>query len=184
MGQGAAGKARRQQRRRLDVEQRPAERLGDGAAKRAEHAQADDGVGILAGGVGILGHLQGDGAEHGAHGPHRLERIGPARLHEFAAGVARHDLLHIAAQGTKGDAVPLDKGGEILRRGQTHAITRRLQATRQGDAWLDVAARAGGEDGEFHDWYDSIAGTSGITPAFCCRLNAASTSWFQTCASM
>ena len=110
--------ARRQQRRRLDVEQRPAERLGNGATERAEHAQADDGVGVAAGGMGIFGHLQRNGAEHGAHGPNRLERVGAARLHELASGVAGHDLLDIAAQGAEGHTVALDKGGEILRRSQ------------------------------------------------------------------
>src|SRR5690606_16768393 len=63
-----------------------------------------------------------------------------------------------AAQGTEGHTVALDKGGEILWCGQADAIARRLQTARQGNARLDIAARASGEDGEFHAGPGSLCG--------------------------
>ena len=86
---------------RLDVDDRDVQRFGDGLTERAEHAQADERVGIPAGCVSVIGHLHHDRADHLPDRVNRLDRVQAAVFHELPPGVAGHDLLDIAAQGIK-----------------------------------------------------------------------------------
>lgn len=109
-------------------------------AEGGKDAQADQRIGVATRRAGILGHLHHHRRDELADGQDRLDGIGATRLHKAAPGVARHDLLHIPAQGEAGDAVLLGEAGKIGGCSQTHAVACLLQAATQGDTGLDVAA--------------------------------------------
>ncbi len=115
------------------------QRFGNGLSEGAEDAQADQGVGIPACCVGVLGHLHDHRGNHLPDRANGLEGIGAARLHELTPSVARHDLLDIAAQWSKIHVVFLDETGKVFGRRQADTIPSVLQPSAEGDTGLDVA---------------------------------------------
>lgn len=95
--------------------------------KGTEDTQADQPIGIFACPVGILGHALNHRGDHFSDRADRFERVSAAGFHELPAGIARHDLLDISAQGVKANIMLLDEISEIFGSRQPDLIPRLLE---------------------------------------------------------
>jgi hypothetical protein len=121
------------------MDDRNAQRFGDGLPECTKDAQADQCIRITACCVSVLYHSHNDRGNHCPDGTNRFDRISAACLHEPAPGVARHNPPDIPAQRIKAHTVFLNETSKVLGSSQAYMIPCLLQPSAQDDTWLDIA---------------------------------------------
>jgi hypothetical protein len=130
--------------------------LDEGQALLFGHGQAgveaahtgQQEIHALAGGQGGFGQAQGTLAGRARHLGHEQEEI--AALDAAAHGVALSHRLDVEGDGPEFQAMRSDEGGEGVVRDEANEVAGALQGLAEREIGLDVAAAAGGKDGDAH----------------------------------